>query len=218
MTAVQTASGGASDYWKSAMVLVGAIMFCDGVLMRVLLVPSPPTLAALESKSKSEHALEDPLLPPSSSAHDSLPADQGNSDMRGISFMGALRIPGVAAYALSYACLKAVVYAFLFWLPFYLTAQLGLTNSKADSYSMLFDVGQICGGLLGGAITDRLHGFSGLVIVAFMLLASLCVWYFQHLTDLTVLPVLLVVMGALLGGPGNMICGVVSADLGRRCT
>ena len=30
-------------------------------------------------------------------------------------------IPGVASYALSYACLKSVNYALFFWLPFFLT-------------------------------------------------------------------------------------------------
>ena len=37
-----------------------------------------------------------------------------------VSFVAALRIPGVIEYALSYFALKLVNYSFFFWLPYYL--------------------------------------------------------------------------------------------------
>jgi OPA family glycerol-3-phosphate transporter-like MFS transporter 3 len=224
--AVQTACGGNKDYWKLAMVAAGALIFCDGVLMYFLLTPAPPE--PLLREEEAHDPLEDPLIkrrsvrritggnssapsgdvPSSEDQQEQIPeassaARPSQSVQSGISFCDAWRIPGVAAYALSYANLKSVSYAFLFWLPFYLTTQLSISSAKANSYSMLFDVGSILGGLLGGFILDRVQGYVGVIIVSFMLLASVCVWCFQHLSSLALLPWLLVVTGILLGGPGE---------------
>lgn len=37
---------------------------------------------------------------------------------------------------MAYACLKSVNYALFFWIPFYLTVSLNMTNSTADLVSV----------------------------------------------------------------------------------
>uniref|UniRef100_A0A672LZJ2 Solute carrier family 37 member 1 n=1 Tax=Sinocyclocheilus grahami TaxID=75366 RepID=A0A672LZJ2_SINGR len=74
-----------------------------------------------------------------------------------ISFMGALRIPGVVEFSLCLLFAKLVSYTFLFWLPFYITKAAHLDAKKAGDLSTLFDVGGIVGGILAGVISDKME-------------------------------------------------------------
>ena len=71
-----------------------------------------------------------------------------------VSFLSALKIPGVADYALSYFCLKLVNYSFFFWLPYYLHNTFHWTDADSNSVSTWFDVGGIIGGVVGGVGSD----------------------------------------------------------------
>ena len=51
----------------------------------------------------------------------------------------------VFQYALAYVCLKLVNYSFFFWLPYYLHAAFGWSESTADEISIWYDVGGIIG-------------------------------------------------------------------------
>ncbi|KAM3607122.1 uncharacterized protein V6R79_002001 [Siganus canaliculatus] len=73
-----------------------------------------------------------------------------------ISFMGALRIPGVVEFSLCLLFAKLVSYTFLFWLPLYITKAAHLDAKKAGDLSTLFDVGGIVGGVLAGVVSDKL--------------------------------------------------------------
>ncbi|KAJ8793591.1 hypothetical protein J1605_003599 [Eschrichtius robustus] len=85
-----------------------------------------------------------------------LPAD-GGGVIAAISFVGALKIPGVIEFSLCLLFAKLVSYTFLFWLPLYITNVDHLDVKKAGELSTLFDVGGIFGGILAGVISDRLE-------------------------------------------------------------
>uniref|UniRef100_A0A5F8G5C6 Solute carrier family 37 member 1 n=1 Tax=Monodelphis domestica TaxID=13616 RepID=A0A5F8G5C6_MONDO len=80
----------------------------------------------------------------------------GGNGMAAISFLGALRIPGVIEFSLCLLFAKLVSYTFLFWLPLYITNVDHFDAKKAGDLSTLFDVGGIIGGILAGVISDRL--------------------------------------------------------------
>jgi hypothetical protein len=64
-----------------------------------------------------------------------------------VGFFRAWCIPGVPFYAFSYLCLKLVNYCLFFWLPLYLSNTIfdhsADADTKADSLSQLYDVGQV---------------------------------------------------------------------------
>ncbi|XP_016517919.1 glucose-6-phosphate exchanger SLC37A1 [Poecilia formosa] len=73
---------------------------------------------------------------------------KSESEPSAISFMGALRIPGVVEFSLCLLFAKLVSYTFLFWLPLYITKAAHLDAKKAGDLSTLFDVGGIVGQLI----------------------------------------------------------------------
>jgi len=134
-------------------------------------------------------------------------------------FLKAWLIPGVAAYAASYACLKLVNYAQFFWLPYYLHNGLDihLSDSTSDLLSNLYDVGQITGGIVAGFISDRMGRRSPIIVL--MLVVSVPLLYFYQLAQtVTYIAVLMTVTGFMLGGPANMISSAIAADLGSHST
>ena len=135
-----------------------------------------------------------------------------------ISFCGALFIPGVIPYALSYACLKLANYAMFFWLPFYLShssAEKSGSAANIDAISSSFDYGQILGGFFAGWISDRLRTRAPVVVVM-LLMSSVALLSFFVLGSpaIGLLVVMIPVTGFLLGGPANMISSAIAADLG----
>lgn len=52
-----------------------------------------------------------------------------NAQAKGISFLAAWKIPGVAGFALILFFAKLVAYTFLYWLPFYLSMGMGPAQS-----------------------------------------------------------------------------------------
>uniref|UniRef100_A0A4W5RMK1 Solute carrier family 37 member 1 n=1 Tax=Hucho hucho TaxID=62062 RepID=A0A4W5RMK1_9TELE len=131
---------------------------------------------------------------------------KSESEPSAISFMGALRIPGVIEFSLCLLFAKLVSYTFLFWLPLYITKAAHLDAKKAGELSTLFDVGGIVGGILAGVISDKLGKRATTCAVMLLLAAptvslSLC---------------MLLVCGGLVNGPYALITTAVSADLGTH--
>ncbi|XP_058517571.1 glucose-6-phosphate exchanger SLC37A1 [Ochotona princeps] len=145
-----------------------------------------------------------------------LPGD-GGSGMAAISFLGALRIPGVIEFSLCLLFAKLVSYTFLFWLPLYITSVDHLDAKKAGELSTLFDVGGIFGGILAGVISDRLEkraSTCGLML----LLAAPTLYIFSTVSrmGLEATVAMLLLSGALVSGPYALITTAVSADLGTH--
>ncbi|XP_042565390.1 glucose-6-phosphate exchanger SLC37A1 isoform X2 [Clupea harengus] len=134
-----------------------------------------------------------------------------------ISFMGALRIPGVVEFSLCLLFAKLVSYTFLFWLPMYMTKAAHLDAKKAGDLSTLFDVGGIVGGILAGVISDKL-GKRASTCAVMLLLAAPTLYGFSMISELGTGPtiVMLLVCGGLVNGPYSLITTAVSADLGTH--
>uniref|UniRef100_A0A3B4ZDW3 Solute carrier family 37 member 1 n=1 Tax=Stegastes partitus TaxID=144197 RepID=A0A3B4ZDW3_9TELE len=142
---------------------------------------------------------------------------KSESEPSAISFMGALRIPGVIEFSLCLLFAKLVSYTFLFWLPLYMTKAAHLDAKKAGDLSTLFDVGGIVGGILAGVISDKL-GKRATTCAVMLLLAAPTLYGFSMISEFGLGPTIgmLLVCGGLVNGPYALITTAVSADLGTH--
>ncbi|KAJ7420043.1 hypothetical protein WISP_50574 [Willisornis vidua] len=165
---------------------------------------------------------------------------EGRHGTSAISFLGALRIPGVVEFSLCLLFAKLVSYTFLFWLPLYITNVEHLDAKRAGDLSTLFDVGGIFGGILAGLISDRLEKRAS-TCGMMLLLAAPTLYMFSTVSkmgleatikeevgkpsslDLVLQgfyrvkgEVMLLISGALVNGPYALITTAVSADLGTH--
>ncbi|KAL8190468.1 UNVERIFIED_CONTAM: hypothetical protein K2H54_054629 [Gekko kuhli] len=134
-----------------------------------------------------------------------------------ISFIGALRIPGVIEFSLCLLFAKLVSYTFIFWLPLYITNVDNLNAKEAGDLSTLFDVGGIFGGILAGIISDRLKKRASTCGIM-LLIAAPVLYVFSAVSKmgLEATIVMLLICGALVNGPYALITTAVSADLEVR--
>ncbi|XP_033990198.1 LOW QUALITY PROTEIN: glucose-6-phosphate exchanger SLC37A1 [Trematomus bernacchii] len=139
------------------------------------------------------------------------------SEPSAISFMGALRIPGVIEFSLCLLFAKLVSYTFLFWLPLYITKTAHLDAKKAGDLSTLFDVGGIVGGILAGVLSDPL-GKRATTCAVPCFLSVLQLYGFSMISEFGFGPTIgmLLVCGGLVNGPYSLITTAVSADLGTH--
>ncbi|XP_066033199.1 glucose-6-phosphate exchanger SLC37A1 isoform X1 [Chamaea fasciata] len=177
-----------------------------------------PTLNAKEN-GKPQDAEMLHLLTDSENCSVSLSSStgEGRHGTSAISFLGALRIPGVVEFSLCLLFAKLVSYTFLFWLPLYITNVEHLDAKRAGDLSTLFDVGGIFGGVLAGLISDRLEKRAS-TCGMMLLLAAPTLYMFSAVSKmgLEATVVMLLISGALVNGPYALITTAVSADLGTH--
>jgi sugar phosphate permease len=128
----------------------------------------------------------------------------------------ALATPLVWNLGAAYFCLKLVRYSLLFWLPLYLHRQLGYPDGKAAFMSISFEVGGVIGAIAAGAISDRLVGRRGPVLVLMSLgLAGAFALYSQVAA---IGPVAnfagMALVGFMLFGPDALVSSTAAQDLG----
>jgi len=80
---------------------------------------------------------------------------QGGGDAEVPSMLEVLRIPKLGLLMTSYFFVKMVRYCLIFWLPFYLFKECGLSPATAGYMSCAYDFGGIAGGLIAGIICDK---------------------------------------------------------------
>ncbi|NXY92804.1 G6PT3 protein, partial [Alcedo cyanopectus] len=175
-----------SSAWGLSFIVPGIIIAAMGIICFFFLVEYPedvgcsPPLHHVRITSN-----EGPLGISSQSItdHSSSPKEPAE-EPEAISFLGALRIPGVVEFSLCLLFAKLVSYTFLYWLPLYivnvgeclrvwrwqqacqgqhllspllsLAAHFGA--KEAGDLSTLFDVGGILGGIFAGLISDYTGG------------------------------------------------------------
>uniref|UniRef100_A0A672M2Q8 Solute carrier family 37 member 1 n=1 Tax=Sinocyclocheilus grahami TaxID=75366 RepID=A0A672M2Q8_SINGR len=132
-----------------------------------------------------------------------------------ISFMGALRIPGVVEFSLCLLFAKLVSYTFLFWLPFYITKAAHLDAKKAGDLSTLFDVGGIVGGILAGVISDKMEKRATTCAVM-LLLAAPTLYGFSMMSQFGLGPTIGKTSNPNVSIDRMLITTAVSADLGTH--
>lgn len=235
-----------STCWGLSFIVPGAIVAAMGVLCFFFLIEHPRDIACSTSPRLHVRGFENGvhrlrLQKPAGStektrqvdpeAQDLLPAEgkrsihpshvvvvaDGGGGTAAISFLGALRIPGVVEFSLCLLFAKLVSYTFLFWLPLYITSVDHLDARSAGELSTLFDVGGIFGGILAGLVSDRLEKRAttcGLML----LLAAPTLFVFSAISKagLEATVAMLLLSGALVSGPYALITTAVSTDLGTH--
>ncbi|TWW80281.1 Glucose-6-phosphate exchanger SLC37A1 [Takifugu flavidus] len=140
--------------------------------------------AGLQYKDSSKQSCDTELLLPRDAASVALQpvvVVRREAEPSPISFMGALRIPGVVEFSLCLLFAKLVSYTFLFWLPLYMTKAAHLDAKKAGDLSTLFDVGGIVGGILAGVFSDR-SGKRASTCAVMLLLAAPVLYGFSRIS------------------------------------
>uniref|UniRef100_A0AAX7VL85 Major facilitator superfamily (MFS) profile domain-containing protein n=1 Tax=Astatotilapia calliptera TaxID=8154 RepID=A0AAX7VL85_ASTCA len=172
-----------SSNWGMSFIVPGLIIIIMGVVCFLFLIER------VSCFSKRTHSLlKECLL---SNEMNPVVVVKSESEPSAISFMGALRIPGVVEFSLCLLFAKLVSYTFLFWLPLYITKAAHLDAKKAGDLSTLFDVGGIVG------------------------MCCLCVLVCPSGPSASLFRMLLV-CGGLVNGPYALITTAVSADLGTH--
>nr|XP_053631625.1 glucose-6-phosphate exchanger SLC37A2-like [Cherax quadricarinatus] len=138
---------------------------------------------------------------------------------KAITFIGALRIPGVIEFSMCLFFAKLVSYTFLYWLPNYIANNSGYFFKKRINKYTRYDVGGIRGGVLTGIISPH-----SLLYNTLCRLTNLCLQFVPQLfiyqllssASLGLSIFLLIVVGLLVNGPYALITTAVSADLGTH--
>ncbi|XP_029429198.1 glucose-6-phosphate exchanger SLC37A2 isoform X2 [Rhinatrema bivittatum] len=224
-----------SKAWGLSFIVPGIVIGCMGIICFFFLIEYPDdvgcNLPQHHEETNVEKDEENPPLPSSN------PEETYNSSMRSredsmshsrvgldlpeqpaaISFLGALRIPGVVEFSLCLLFAKLVSYTFLYWLPPYIVNVGHFNPQEAGDLSTLFDVGGIIGGISAGLISDFVGGRATTCWVMLILAAPMLFLYNQigHNGIATTIG-MLILCGALVNGPYALITTAVSADLGTH--
>uniref|UniRef100_A0A8C8FS24 Major facilitator superfamily (MFS) profile domain-containing protein n=1 Tax=Oncorhynchus tshawytscha TaxID=74940 RepID=A0A8C8FS24_ONCTS len=200
-----------SSNWGLSFIVPGLIIAAMGIICFLFLI-----------EREYCYNWDTELLLPQDNSSVSVPVQQvvvvkSESEPSAISFMGALRIPGVIEFSLCLLFAKLVSYTFLFWLPLYITKTAHLDAKKAGDLSTLFDVGGIVGGILAGVISDKL-GKRATTCAVMLLLAAPILYGFSMISEFGLGPTIgmLLVCGGLVNGPYALITTAVAADLGTH--
>lgn len=219
------------DYgFEYGMLLNAIVALCCALLVFCCLLPHPND-AGIESgddeQSPTEDHVESIEIPtsPTKGRPDTTEVEivangatssGGHGSTEAISFWEALMIPGVLCYSFAFACLKMVTYAFFFWLPLYLTQHVHWPPKLSDQLSNFYDIGGVLGSIFSGMFSDFI-GLRSPVVSVMLLCAILCLYLYDLFGDIYVANVVLMVFsGVMLAGPASLICGVISADLGKH--
>ncbi|KAM6334444.1 glucose-6-phosphate exchanger SLC37A2 [Alca torda] len=226
-----------SSAWGLSFIVPGIIITAMGIICFFFLVEypedvgcSPPLhhmasdeedAGGVTSNEKDPEAVTSNEGPLSISGQSS--ADHSNSpkepveEPEAISFLGALRIPGVVEFSLCLLFAKLVSYTFLYWLPLYIVNVAHFSAKEAGDLSTLFDVGGILGGIFAGLTSDYTGGRATTCCVMLVIAAPMLFLY-NHVgqNGIGTSIAMLIVCGALVNGPYALITTAVSADLGTH--
>ena len=129
---------------------------------------------------------------------------------------GALVIThSLVAIAAMYSCVKMTRYAFLFWLPLYMTEHLRYPNAQAGYASSAYELIGIAGALTAGYLSERLRGDRfGVAAVMMVILALLCATYAQASAAGLEMNLLWIgLIGFFTFGPDTLMAGSALQDI-----
>ncbi|CAG2113477.1 unnamed protein product, partial [Medioppia subpectinata] len=138
-------------------------------------------------------------------------------DKQAISFLTALKIPGVIEFSLCLFFAKLVSYTFLYWLPKYIGQSTDSSSSDSAYLSTPFDLGGIVGAVMAGYLVDK-TGASALICTVMLVFAVPSLFMYQLYGSLSEASniVLQLIAGAFVNGPYALITTAVSAELGTK--
>ena len=136
-------------------------------------------------------------------------------------FLAVARTSNIRVIAGAYFCLKLTRYAFLFWLPVYLTERLGLSAADAGYSSSVYELGGFAGVVLSGYISDKLFASRRFPVGALMMLglafACLIPTMAGTLGTGVIIPAIALI-GLLSLGPDTLLGGAAVQDSSTRET
>ena len=127
------------------------------------------------------------------------------------------RNPVLWIVSCSYFLLELTRYAFLFWLPLYLTSHLSYSLRKASYLASLFELVGVAGALIAGYLSDRVFQAKRFPVGALMLAGfSLFIFLVPHLAQYGMWPTAFAIsmMGMFCYGPDTLLSGAVAQDIG----
>jgi sugar phosphate permease len=128
----------------------------------------------------------------------------------------ALRQPLVWNLGAAYFCLKLIRYSLLFWLPLYLHEALGYSEGDAGYLSLSFEAGGVAGSVVAGAVSDRLTGRRGPVLVVMSLGLGGALYLYSAASGLGPAAnfAAMALVGFTLFGPDTLVSATAAQDLG----
>ena len=151
---------------------------------------------------------------------DSLEAEGERSRAAGTTtslLRSTLAEPALWAIAAMYFFLKSMRYAFLFWLPFYLTEALRYPLAQAGYTSSLYELVGFTGAIFAGYVSDKLAGSRHFRVAALMLLALALVLFLHPIFSgqgPVAVAVWISLVGILTYGPDTLMSGAAAQDVG----
>ncbi|XP_072210998.1 glucose-6-phosphate exchanger SLC37A2 isoform X1 [Excalfactoria chinensis] len=205
-----------SSQWGLSFIVPGIIIAVVGIVCFFFLVEHPEDVGC---SPPLQHDASDEKDPEGVTSEDRSSTDPKElaEELEAISFLGALRIPGVVEFSLCLLFAKLVSYTFLYWLPLYIVNVAHFGAKEAGDLSTLFDVGGILGGIFAGLISDYTGGRATTCCVMLVVAAPMLFLY-NHVgqNGIGTSIAMLIVCGALVNGPYALITTAVSADLGTH--
>ncbi|XP_014444220.1 glucose-6-phosphate exchanger SLC37A2 isoform X1 [Tupaia chinensis] len=212
--------------WGLSFIVPGVVTAAMGVVTFLFLIEYPEDVDCTPPQHHAgpdeQDDPEDPGSGPSTNRESGLETAARCSkepcpEPAAISFLAALRIPGVVEFSLCLLFAKLVSYTFLYWLPLYIFNVAHFSAKEAGDLSTLFDVGGILGGIAAGLISDYINGRATTCCIMLILAAPMMFLYnCVGQSGVTSSVVMLVACGALVNGPYSLITTAVSADLGTH--
>jgi len=72
--------------------------------------------------------------------------------------VGPLSLPGLKSVGAAYTLVKMSRYCLMFWLPYFLTKQVGMSSQAAGTMAAIFDVAGVLGSIVTGLLCDGAFG------------------------------------------------------------
>ncbi|XP_045411687.1 glucose-6-phosphate exchanger SLC37A2 isoform X3 [Lemur catta] len=142
-----------NQHWGLSFIVPGIITAAVGVLTFLFLIEHPEDVDCTPPQhhggpDEDQDNPQDPGNGPYSNRESGLEtaarcSKEAYEEPAAISFLGALRIPGVVEFSLCLLFAKLVSYTFLYWLPLYISNVAHFSAKEAGDLSTLFDVGGI---------------------------------------------------------------------------
>ncbi|XP_051053048.1 glucose-6-phosphate exchanger SLC37A2 isoform X3 [Phodopus roborovskii] len=216
-----------NQQWGLSFIVPGIITAVMGIVTFLFLIEYPEDVDCTPPQhhsdlEKERDNPEDPVNDPYSRRDSNVDIVASSSKEQGsepaaISFLGALKIPGVIEFSLCLLFAKLVSYTFLYWLPLYIFNVAHFSAKEAGDLSTLFDVGGIIGGIMAGLISDYTNGRATTCCIMLILAAPMMFLYnYIGQNGIASSIVMLIICGVLVNGPYALITTAVSADLGTH--
>ena len=125
--------------------------------------------------------------------------------------------PALWTISAMYFFLKSTRYAFLFWLPLYLSEALSYSAEEAGYTSTLYELVGFSGAIFAGYVSDKLLGSRRFPLGSAMLLALALVLFLQPLFASAgpfAVGVWISLVGFLTYGPDSLMSGAAAQDVG----